>query len=204
MYFHRGISKITSKFYPNVAKGSFVDYRNTVYNRKNLIMGENCNIDDGATIMNTRAKFIMKRNSGAAIGLTVVTGNHMSVAGMNFKQVTNEIKDKFDTKHQMDRDVVVEEDCWIASNVTLLAGANVGRGGVIGSGSVIRVSIPPYAIVSGNPAKVVGFRFTPEEMIEHEKALYPEEERLSLELLEKNYEKYFLKRTKEIRDFTRI
>ena len=136
LYFHRGISKITSMFYPNVAKGSFVDHRNTVYNRKNLIMGENCNIDDGATIMNTRARFIMKRNSGAAIGLTVVTGNHMSILGMNFKQVTDEIKDKFDTKHQMDRDVVVEEDCWIASNVTLLAGVNIGRGG----GNWLRVS----------------------------------------------------------------
>lgn len=37
------------------------------------------NIDAGATIMNTRAKFVMKKWSGAAIGLLAVTGNHMSV-----------------------------------------------------------------------------------------------------------------------------
>ena len=75
---------------------------------------------------------------------------------------------------------------------------------MVGSGSVVRSSIPPYAIVIGNPAKIVGFSKTPEEIIEHEKALYPEEERLPLELLEKNYNKYFLKRLKEIKEFTRL
>ena len=54
----------------------------------------------------------------------------------------------------------------------------------------------------GNPAKVVGFKFTPEEVIEHEKALYSEEERLPLELLEKNYKKYFLDHIKEIKAYT--
>ena len=59
-------------------------------------------------------------------------------------------------------------------------------------------------MVIGNPAKVVGFSFTPEEIIEHEKVLYPEEERLPLELLEKNYNKYFISRIKEIKQFTRL
>ena len=53
----------------------------------------------------------------------------------------------------------------------------------------------------GNPAKVVGFKFTPEEIIEHEKTLYPENERLSFELLEKNYNKYYINRIKDIKDF---
>lgn len=76
--------------------------------------------------------------------------------------------------------------------------------GVIGSGSVVRNSTPPYAIVMGNSAKIVGFRFTPEEIIEHEKALYSEEKRIPVEMLEKNYNKYFLKRTCEIMQFMRM
>jgi serine acetyltransferase len=102
---------------------------------------------------------------------------------------------------QTAKDVVVEEDVGIYSNVTLLSGITIGRGAVIGSGSVCRRSIPPYAIVAGNPAKVIGFRFSPEEVIEHEKVLYPETERLQFELLQKNYQKYFLSRHKEIKSF---
>lgn len=167
-------------------------------------MGENCNIDNGAIIMNTRAKFIMKRNTGAAFGLTVVTGNHLSIVGVDFKHITNELKDQYDVNHELDKDIIVEEEVWIGSNSTLLSGVHLFRGVTVGSGSVVRHSIPPYAIVTGNPAKIVGFRFTPEEIIEHEKALYPEEERLPLELLEKNYNKYYLSKLKEIREYTRL
>ena len=150
------------------------------------------------------AKFVMKRYSGAAFGLKVVTGNHMRVVGKMYMQVTDELKESLDKNNVYDKDVIVEEDVWIGSNVTLLGGAHLGRGSNIGSGSVVRGNIPPYAIVIGNPAKVVGFSFTPEQIVEHEKQLYPEEERIPLERLEKNYQKYFLKRIKEIRDFTRI
>ena len=175
-----------------------------IYNRSNIILGERTHINAGAIIMNTRAKFIMKKWSGSAVGLLVVTGNHMSVCGMNFKQVTDEVKNRLDKDHKMDQDVIVEEDVWLGSHVTLLSGVTVGRGCQVGSGCVVRSSVPPYSILAGNPAKIVGFRFTPEEIIEHEKALYPEEERLPFELLEKNYNKYFLKRLKEIKEFTRL
>jgi len=128
----------------------------------------------------------MKKNSGAAEGLTVVTGNHQSFPGVWFRFITDEMKDK-----KMDKDVVVEEDVWIGAGVTLLAGTIVGRGAEVGAGSVCRGKIPPYAIVVGNPAKIVGYRFTPEQIVEHEKALYPEVDRIPLAKLEKNYSKYY-------------
>ena len=99
---------------------------------------------------------------------------------------------------------MVDEDVWIGANVSLLAGVHIGRGANIGTGAVIRHDVPPYAIVVGNPAKIVGFSFTPEEIIEHEKSLYSEEDRLPLEILEKNYSKYFLTRLKEIKEFNII
>ena len=73
-----------------------------------------------------------------------------------------------------------------------------------GAGAVVRTNVPPYSIVTGNPAKVVGFSLKPEEVIEHEKTLYPEEERLPLDKLEKNYKKYFLNRLMDIRNFTSL
>lgn len=75
----------------------------------------------------------------------------------------------------------------------------IGRGSIINANAVLTSNIPPYAIVMGNPAKVVGFTKTPKEIIEYELANYTEEDRLSYDLLRSNYEKYFLNRIKEIK-----
>lgn len=190
--------------YRHIHKTARIDYTAIIYNPANIVMEENTNIDGKAIIMNSRSKLILKKNSGAAVGLVAITGNHMSVVGMNMKQVTDRVKDKLDVNHEMDKDILVDEDVWIAAQVTLLAGAHLGRGCEIGAGSVVRGTIPPYAVVIGNPCKVVGFRFTPEEIIEHEIAQYEEEERLPFDLLQKNYEKYFLNRIKDIKQFTKL
>ena len=177
-----------------IDKTAFVRLPTLIKGVNNVFLYENSHILAKSLILSTRAKFIMKKNSGSAEGLTVVTGNHYSEVGKFFM----DIKDS-DKPIELDKDVIVEEDVWIASNVTLLAGVNVGRGAVIGAGSVVRKSIPPYAMVVGNPAKIVGFKFTPEEIIEHEKKLYPESERLSLEQLESNYQKYYINRIRDIK-----
>lgn len=198
------MTKICHCQYKNIQKTSRIDYTAIVYNPDNLFMEEQTNIDAGAVVMNTRAKVIMKKNSGAAFGLTVVTGNHMSVVGKNLKQVTNEIKEKADVNHEMDKNVVIEEDVWIGCRVTLLSGVTIGRGCEVGSGSVVRGNTPPYSVVVGNPAKIVGYRFTPEEIVEHEEQLYNEEDRLPINILQKNYEKYFLKRLKENKQYIKL
>ena len=114
------------------------------------------------------------------------------------------VKRELDPQNTSSGDVIVEEEVWLGTNVILLPGVVVGRGSAIGAGSVLRRSVPPYSTVMGNPARVVGFRFTPEQIIEHEKALYPKEERLPLELLEKNYKKYFLDRRMEIIKYLQV
>ena len=192
------------KFYPNIDKTARVHESVEVFNHANLYMAENTNINADGIIMNTRAKVVFKKNSGAAFGLIAVTGNHMSVVGLNLKQIDDKIKDKMDINNEMDKDIIVEEDVWIGNHVTLLSGVTVGRGAEVGAGSVVRGNIPPYSVVIGNPCKVVGFRFTPEEIIEHEKVQYEESERLPLDLLNKNYEKYFINRIKEIKQFTKL
>ena len=151
--------------------------------------------------MNSRAKLYFKKYSGAAAGLTVITGNHMSVPGKHHKMVTDKDKDELDTNHEFDKDVVIGEDVWLGVNTTVLAGVTVGRGAIVGAGSVLRYDVPPYAIVAGNPAKIVGFRFTPGIIVQHEEELYSEEERLSEELLQENYKKYFVSRIKEIQEY---
>lgn len=167
---------------------------------QNLYLHDNTNIFEGFLFLSAGGSFTMKEGSGAAQNLTVVTGNHGRCVGRRFKDKEMFVERKAETS----TDIVVEEDVWIGANVTLLPGANVGRSATIGANSVVRGSVPPYAVVAGNPGKVVGFNFTPEEIIEHEKALYPEEQRLSIEFLEKNYKKYFLDHIKEIKADTSL
>ena len=58
--------------------------------------------------------------------------------------------------------VIIGNDVWIGSHATFLAGHRVGNGVVIGADAVVAKNVPPYAIVVGNPARVIKYRFDPE------------------------------------------
>lgn len=60
--------------------------------------------------------------------------------------------------------VVIGNDVWLGHQTLILSGVTIGDGAIIGAGSVVRHDIPPYAIVAGNPARVAGFRFPPEQI----------------------------------------
>lgn len=192
------------KKYPSVHNTARVDESVKVYNPANLVMEEKTNIDAGAVIMNTRARFIMKKYSGAAFGLTVITGGHLYPPGIFHKQITDEMKDKIDINHEEDIDIVVDEDVWIGARTILLRGTHLGRGCIVGAGSVVRGAVPPYSIVMGNPAKVIGFKFSLKEMQMHEEKLYSDAERIPLEELQLNYNKFFKDRIKEIKNIVKL
>ncbi|MGZ3493881.1 MAG: CatB-related O-acetyltransferase [Thermodesulfobacteriota bacterium] len=59
-------------------------------------------------------------------------------------------------------DVVIGNDVWIAFGTTILSGVAIGDGAAIGACSVVARDIPPYAIVAGNPAQVIRYRFDDE------------------------------------------
>lgn len=178
--------------------GAKIGEPNLLSDYSKVLLYDGAAIDSGFTLISYTGRFIMKKNSCTAVGLTVVTGNHGREIGQWFNvSATNHSED-------IEKNVVVEEDVWLGTNVTLLSGVKVGRGATVGAGAVVRTNVPPYSIVTGNPAKVVGFSLKPEEVIEHEKTLYPEEERLPLDKLEKNYKKYFLNRLMDIRNFTSL
>lgn len=141
-----------------------------------------------ATISTNNAKFIMKYGAAAAEGLSVHTGNHMQLVGKYYRTITEENKRESDEKY--DKDVVVEEDVWIGCNVTLLSGITLGRSSVIAAGAVVTKDIPPYCIAGGVPAKFIKFKWTKEQILQHEEQLYAEEGRLSEETLDALFEKY--------------
>jgi len=70
-----------------------------------------------------------------------------------------------------DKDVYIEDGVWVGCNVIILKGVTIGKGAVVAAGAVVTKDVPPYAIVGGNPAKVIKFRFTSGQIKEHERIL---------------------------------
>ncbi|WP_417275560.1 acyltransferase [Celeribacter halophilus] len=66
----------------------------------------------------------------------------------------------------------IEADCWIGSRVTIMEGIRIGRGSVVGAGSIVTKDIPPYSIVAGSPAKILRHRFSTEERVVYDRRLY--------------------------------
>lgn len=56
------------------------------------------------------------------------------------------------------RPVIIGDDVWICSRVTILSGVKIGNGAILAAGAVVTKDVPEYAIVGGNPARVLKYR----------------------------------------------
>lgn len=113
---------------------------------------------------------------GLTIGNKVTFGPRVTIMGgnHNFREVGQYTFDVHEKRDDDDAPVVIEDDTWIGSNAIILKGVTVGHGAIVGAGAIVTKDVPPYAIVGGNPAKVIKYRFTPEEIEQHEKILFGE------------------------------
>ncbi|MBR0278045.1 MAG: acyltransferase [Clostridia bacterium] len=127
----------------------------------NVAIGARCNF------MTSKAKIIIGSHTIFGPAVTIVTGNHrIDVVGEYISNITNEQK-----LPENDADVIFEGDNWIGANSMILKGITVGFGAVVGGGSIVTHDVPAYAIVAGNPARVIKYRFTEEEIKQHEERL---------------------------------
>ena len=177
--------KIKRMHFGYFGKGVMFSFPSVISNPKMVFLHDYSRLQQKHIIYNYTGKFVMKEYSGASIDLLVVTGNHTPTVGIpQYALAISHINDK-------ERDVIVEEDVWIGARVTLLSGAHIGRGAVVGANSLVNKEIPPYAIVVGSPAKIIAAKFTIEQILEHEKLLYPENRRFSREYLEELFESHY-------------
>jgi carbonic anhydrase/acetyltransferase-like protein (isoleucine patch superfamily) len=61
-------------------------------------------------------------------------------------------------------DITIENDVWIGAKSTIMSGVKIGNGAVIGATTTVTKDVPPYAIVVGNPGKIVKYRFTEKQI----------------------------------------
>ena len=145
----------------------------------NMSVGDGSSIPKGSTFYCTEAPLTIGRKVIFGPRPTIITGDHrIDVFGKFIMDSTEKLPDN-------DAPVTVEDDVWAGANITILKGVTIGRGSVIAAGAVVTRSCPPYSIIGGVPAKVLKFRFTVDEVIEHERLLYPEDMRLAREELER-------------------
>lgn len=143
---------LTTKYYFSNSNYDIGDYTYGIPNVRQydntakLTIGKYCSIAEDVTI--------------------VLGGNHIikNVSCFSFyetKEYIEEWKNCNIPRSRSHGNVTIGNDVWIGKQALLLSGANIGDGAVVGAGAVIAGKIPPYSIVVGNPAKIIGYRFTP-------------------------------------------
>ncbi|OSZ80902.1 hypothetical protein CAP36_06585 [Chitinophagaceae bacterium IBVUCB2] len=57
----------------------------------------------------------------------------------------------------LEKPIIIEDDVWIGFNATIMKGVRIGRGAIIGAGTIITKDVPDFAIMAGNPAKIIKY-----------------------------------------------
>ncbi len=127
-------------------------------------MGQNVNIEKGAVLAagcsigdNSGVGVRCELNGTVTIGKNVLMGPEVVIYTRNhqFSDYKTPINQQ---EYRKEEPVTVGDDVWIGRRVIILPGTTIKEGAVIGAGAVIAKNIPPYAIVVGNPARIIGYR----------------------------------------------
>jgi acetyltransferase-like isoleucine patch superfamily enzyme len=112
-----------------------------------LVMGNNSNIGP-YNYIGCSGKITIGDNVMLAPRVSIYAENHV------FDNPNITIKAQGVSK----KDVVIEDDCWIAANAVILAGVTIGKGSVVAAGSVVNEDVPAFSVVAGVPARVIKSR----------------------------------------------
>lgn len=147
----QGLSSEGVVFGDDVTVGRFAMIRPSGYYGREvgigLTVGDNSNIG---------AYCYVGCSGGIAIGNNVLISPRVSLFAENHKFSRHDVPIKQQGVER--KAIVVEDDCWLASGSTLLAGVRIGSGAVVAAGAVVNKDVPARAVVGGVPARIIGSR----------------------------------------------
>lgn len=126
--------------------------------------GRNVNFEKGAKF---DPQLIIGDNSGVGVNCTL---NGRTVIGSDVMMGPNCIMYSYSHRHDSidipmnqqgfedEKVKYIGSDVWIGANVIILPGVNVGNHSIIGAGSVVTKNVPDYAVIGGNPARILKWR----------------------------------------------
>lgn len=136
-----------------------VVYKNCSLNR--VALGDYTYIGPSSSISNTTFGKFCSIGPGCRIGLGKHPTNYLSTHPVFFSNKNQAgvlfTKSNYFKEYES---INIGNDVWIGANVVVLDGVTVGNGAIIAAGSVVVKDVPPYAIVGGNPAKLIRMRFS--------------------------------------------
>ena len=101
-------------------------------------------------------RIIVGNNVQIAWGVVIVDHNSHS---LNYLDRRNDLPDRYSHQKNWNNvaisEVVISDDAWIGLNSIILKGVRIGRGAIVGAGSVVTKNVPDMTIVAGNPARVI-------------------------------------------------
>lgn len=95
-------------------------------------------------------------NAGVSIGCDVMIAAHTVITSVGHEHSRLDLPMRAQPLEL--GPVRIEDDVWIGAHCTVLPGVTIGRGAIVGAGAVVTRDVPPFAIVSGIPARPVGSR----------------------------------------------
>lgn len=136
-----------------VSMGSYSYFNTTVpANDLNMSVGRYCSISNGLSVLGLNHP--INRFTSSSISY-----DHRSNLCRNIINNANFTQLPY-VNNKKDKKITIKNDVWIGANVTLSRGITIGDGAVVAAGSFVTKDVPPYAIVGGNPAKIIKFRFS--------------------------------------------
>lgn len=123
---------------------------------ENAVVGSNCNICAHTLIEND---VTIGNNVTVKSGVYIWDGTRIEddvFIGPN-ATLTNDVMPRSKQYPKAFSGITLKRSCSIGANATLLPGVTIGEGAMIGAGSVVTKDIPAYAVVIGNPAKVIRY-----------------------------------------------
>jgi acetyltransferase-like isoleucine patch superfamily enzyme len=158
-------------------KGFIFDPEESHITYHTISVGEDVYIGPGANLISTESTITIGDKVMFGPRVTIMGGDH------NTSQIGRFMRDVKDKRPEDDRPVVIEDDVWVGTGAIILKGVTIGRGSIVAAGALVVKSIPPYSIVGGVPAKIIKWRFSEDEIINHESVLYRQDARIAREVI---------------------
>ena len=162
-FYKRQLECFAGKKFPNITVKGRIYYENgkieignnailypniTFSGNGTIVIGSNCKIGQNTILY-------ANKNGGIEIGDNTIIAAQTYIIDSNHGMNKNK---PISMQPLSSSKITIGNDVWIGANATILCGVHISNGAIIGAKALVNKDVPPYSIVAGIPAKIIGFR----------------------------------------------